>query len=78
MRSYGKKNSKSLKNDGQGGVGYGAWSQEGGIRSKQGWEFAHWFSERITRFLRKNERMSDSLKKKERFAHSLIFGEQPE
>ena len=28
-------------------------------------------------FLQKNERMSDSLKKK-RFAHSLIFGEQPE
>ena len=30
---------------------------------KQGWEFAHRFSERITRFLRKNEQMSDSLKK---------------
>ena len=30
---------------------------------KQGWEFAHRFSERIARFLRKNERMSDSLKK---------------
>ena len=29
----------------------------------QGWEFAHRFSERIARFLRKNERMSDSLKK---------------
>ena len=45
----------------------------------QGWEFAHWFSERIARFLPKNERP-------ERFAHnrsfplsklieSLIFGE---
>ena len=42
----------------------------------QGWELAHRFSERITRFLRKNERMSNWLKKKERFAHSLIFGEQ--
>ena len=29
----------------------------------QGWEFAHWFSERIARFLPKNERMSDLLKK---------------
>ena len=29
----------------------------------QGWEFAHRFSERIARFLRKNEQMSDLLKK---------------
>ena len=29
----------------------------------QGWEFAHWVSEQIARFLRKNEQMSDSLKK---------------
>ena len=29
----------------------------------QGWEFAHRFSERIARFLPKNERMSDLLKK---------------
>ena len=29
----------------------------------QVWKFAHRFSERITRFLRKNERMSNSLKK---------------
>ena len=29
---------------------------------QQGWEFAHWFSERIARFLFKNEQMSDSLK----------------
>ena len=29
----------------------------------QGWEFAHLISERITHFLSKNERMSDSLKK---------------
>ena len=43
----------------------------------QGWEFAHQFSKRIARFLPKNERMSDSLKN-ERFAHLLIFGEQPE
>ena len=28
----------------------------------QGWEFAHLISERIARFLPKNERMSDSLK----------------
>ena len=43
----------------------------------QGWEFAHRFSQRMARFLPKNERMSDLLKKKERFTHSLIFGEQP-
>ena len=41
----------------------------------QGWEFAHRISERITRFLPKNERMRDSLKK---MSDSLIFGEQPE
>ena len=29
-------------------------------------------------FLSKNERMSDSLKKNERFTHSLIFGERNE
>ena len=29
----------------------------------QGWDFAHRFSERIAGFLRKNEQMSDSLKK---------------
>ena len=29
----------------------------------RGWEFAHLFSQRIARFLPKNERMSDSLKK---------------
>ena len=29
----------------------------------QGWKFAHRFSKRIARFLPKNERMSDSLKK---------------
>ena len=29
--------------------------------TKQGWEFAHYISERIARFLPKNERMSDSL-----------------
>ena len=29
----------------------------------KGWEFVHRFSERIARFLRKNERRSDSLKK---------------
>ena len=28
----------------------------------QGWEFAHRFSERIARFLPKNEQMSNSLK----------------
>ena len=44
----------------------------------QGWEFAHLIFERIARFLSKYERMSDSLKKKERFTHSLIFGEQNE
>ena len=30
---------------------------------EHGWEFAHRFSERSARFLRKNLRMSDSLKK---------------
>ena len=44
----------------------------------QGWEFAHRFSERIARFLPQNERMSDSLKKKQQFAHLLNFSEQPE
>ena len=38
----------------------------------QGWEFAHRFSERIARFLQKNERMS------KKTSDSLIFGEQPE
>ena len=33
------------------------------LYSRQGLEFAHQFSERIGRFLRKNEQMSDSLKK---------------
>ena len=38
---------------------------------KQGWEFAHLFSERIARFLPKNEQMSDLLKKRaiHPFAH---------
>ena len=31
------------------------------ITLDQGWEFAHRFSERIARFLRKNEQMSNSL-----------------
>ena len=35
------------------------------------------FSDRIKHFLRKNEQMSDSLKKNVQFAHSLISGEQP-
>ena len=52
------------------------------VNTKQGWEFAHWFSEQIARFLRKNERMSDLLKKtsdstslitKEGMSESLIF-----
>ena len=34
-----------------------------------GWDFAHLFSERIARFLPKNEQMSDSLKK---ISNSLI------
>ena len=41
----------------------------------QGWEFAHRFSERIARFLPKNEQVAQ---KNERFAHLLIFSEQPE
>ena len=35
----------------------------------QGWEFAHRYSERIARYLPKNEQMSDSLKK---MSNSLI------
>ena len=37
----------------------------------QGWEFAHWFSEKIAYCLRKNEQMSNSLKKNtiRSFAH---------
>ena len=35
----------------------------------QGWEFAHLISKRIARFLSKNERMSDWLKK---MSNSLI------
>ena len=45
------------------------------MMNKQGWEFAHRFSEQIAHFLRKNERMSDSLKK---ISNLLIFGEQHE
>ena len=41
----------------------------------QGWEFAHWFSERIACFLPKNEQIRDFLKK---ISNSLIFGERPE
>ena len=41
----------------------------------QGWEFAHRFSERIARFFKKNERLSDSLKKRVICSWSLIFGE---
>ena len=43
-----------------------------GCRLNQGWEFAHRFSERIARFLQKNERMSDSLKKTSDLLTSLI------
>ena len=44
---------------------------------KQGWEFAHLFSERIACFLLK---MSEGAihSKNERFTHLLIFGERPE
>ena len=42
---------------------------------EQGWEFAHLISERIARFLSKNERFTQ---KNERFTHLLIFGEQNE
>ena len=45
------------------------------IHFLQGWEFAQLFSKRIARFLRKNGRMSDWLKKT---SDLLIFGEQPE
>ena len=45
------------------------WLFEVFITYKQGWIFAHRFSERIARFLPKNERMSDLLKK---MSNSLI------
>ena len=39
----------------------------------QGWEFAHLISERIARFLSKNEQMSDSLKKmSDSLIHSFL------
>ena len=48
----------------------------GKCMANQGWEFTHWFSEGIARFLPKNERMSDLLKNIQ-FTDSLIFGERP-
>ena len=61
------------------------------LASSQGWEFANPFSERIARFLPKNEQMSDLLKKRAicSFAHfwwetwairsrSLISSKRPE
>ena len=41
----------------------------------QGWEFTHRFSKGIARFLRKNEQISDSLKK---MRDLFIFGERSE
>ena len=46
-----------------------------GVSNEEGWEFTHRFSKQITRFLQKNEQMSDLLKKT---SDSLIFGERPE
>ena len=48
------------------------------LDTKTGWEFARLFTERIARFLPKNEQMSDSLNKTSDLFTSLIFGEQPE
>ena len=58
------------------------------INQNQGWEFAHLIYEWIARFLSKNERMSNSLKKMSDsliysflvsdLSDSLIFGERPE
>ena len=45
---------------------------------KQGWEFAHLISERIARFLSKNERMSDLLKKMSDSLTLLIWFERNE
>ena len=42
---------------------------------RQGWEFAHRFSERIALFLHKNEQMIHSLKKT---SNLLIYHERPE
>ena len=50
-------------------------------RGLQGWEFAHLISKRIARFLFKNERMSDSLKKISEMSDSLtllVSSERPE
>ena len=49
----------------------GVGRQVSGSPLQQGWEFAHRFSERIPRFLRNNEQMGDSLKKRAipSFAH---------
>ena len=52
----------------------------------QGWEFSHWFSEGIARFLRKNEQISKQIAHGHSFLvsnlsnslTSLIFGERPE
>ena len=50
--------------DGGGEIGVGKWGWgDGGGPMGQGWEFAHLISEGITRFLSKNEQMSDFLKK---------------
>ena len=39
----------------------------------QGWEFDHWFSEQIARFLHENEQMSDLLKKtSDSLIHSFL------
>ena len=55
------------------------WANYSGCTPKmsklQGWEFAHWFSEGITRFLRKTDQISNFLKKT---SNLLIFGEWPE
>ena len=45
---------------------------------KQGWDFAHLISERIARFLSKNELMSDSLKKMSESLIRSIYGERNE
>ena len=44
----------------------------------QGWKFAHGFSEGIAGFFAKKRAKERFAQKNEQFAHSLIFGEQPE
>ena len=50
--------------------------KENSMYDYQGWEFAHRISERIARFLPKNERMSDSIKTmSDSIIHSFLLSD---